>query len=303
MDKDVLGKIKLACSHKNIPLDDDFKHQRGSEAASTEIADQTLSKMDMELAKAVNAAIDSSGICLDYRKPKPDMKHVVASGPGDVPVLMRLPFDVEVHQLDSGQRVVLDTHRLLIPDVAWMDWMESDEAKPRVWGVVQAGPDDAEVHQFKLPEFAHNSENGTPDLEELSKILNGSAARKMELFSAGDMLPASVGEANEVSLEFKKEDMKVDAARGCVTIHGHNADRSHTVTAIVSCPRWYYCGSAALTCLLPPEAAHCIRQIEGPEWKGLCPDSIAYRLGGNDDAHSENGRAKVSIEKLCEKAK
>lgn len=48
---------------------------------------------------------------------------------------MRLSFDVEVHQLASGQRMILDTHRLLIPDVVWMDWMESDEAKPRVWAV------------------------------------------------------------------------------------------------------------------------------------------------------------------------
>jgi len=47
-----------------------------------------------------------------------------------------LPFDVEVHQLPSGQRMVLDSHRLLIPDVGWIDWMrENDEAKPRVWAV------------------------------------------------------------------------------------------------------------------------------------------------------------------------
>lgn len=31
--------------------------------------------------------------------------------------------------------MVLDTHRLLIPDVVWMDWIKSVEAMPRVWAI------------------------------------------------------------------------------------------------------------------------------------------------------------------------
>ena len=34
--------------------------------------------------------------------------------------------------------MVLDTHRLLIPDVVWMDWMDSDEARPCVFALWQS---------------------------------------------------------------------------------------------------------------------------------------------------------------------
>ena len=45
-----------------------------------------------------------------------------------------LPFDVEVHQLMNGKRMVLDTHRLLIPDLVWIRWMRTSAASmPKVW--------------------------------------------------------------------------------------------------------------------------------------------------------------------------
>lgn len=46
-----------------------------------------------------------------------------------------LPFDVEVHQLGTGERVVLDTHRLLIPDMAWIQATKKDPGtSPVVFG-------------------------------------------------------------------------------------------------------------------------------------------------------------------------
>lgn len=49
-----------------------------------------------------------------------------------------LPFDVEVHQLPSGERVVVDTHRLLLPDLSWIHSMNDDHLMvPRIFAVVK----------------------------------------------------------------------------------------------------------------------------------------------------------------------
>lgn len=70
----------------------------------------------------------------DVKAIEPNRRGMIPS-----PTEFHLPFDVEVHQLPSGERMVLDTHRLLIPDVPWVQWMKSsEEAMPRVW-VVEFG--------------------------------------------------------------------------------------------------------------------------------------------------------------------
>jgi len=89
------------------------------------------------------AAVEESGIRLG--RPCADIAHIAIPSPcgnavdGTIPA-HELPFDAEVHQLPSGQRIVLDSHRLLIPDLAWMDWMQdSVDARPRMWVVLLDG--------------------------------------------------------------------------------------------------------------------------------------------------------------------
>lgn len=78
-------------------------------------------------------AIRKTGVNLDYRKASIGGSEHMTSTTDSGIMNLSLPFDVEVHQLPSGQRMVLDTHRLLIPDVPWMDWMESEGTKVRVF--------------------------------------------------------------------------------------------------------------------------------------------------------------------------
>lgn len=66
----------------------------------------------------------------------PESKHSAQRVAFDPQLPSALPFDVEIHQLADGQRVVLDMHRLLIPDLRWNDWMQqSDEAAPLVQAI------------------------------------------------------------------------------------------------------------------------------------------------------------------------
>jgi len=49
--------------------------------------------------------------------------------------------------MPSGQRMVLDSHRLLIPDGSWIRWMrEHADACPRVWAL-QVGEGGAQSRQ------------------------------------------------------------------------------------------------------------------------------------------------------------
>lgn len=50
-----------------------------------------------------------------------------------------LPFDVELHTLKEGYRIITDPHRLLIPDQSWIEGMNSSQLfQPRVWALVGA---------------------------------------------------------------------------------------------------------------------------------------------------------------------
>lgn len=93
------------------------------------------------VAEQAKKAVQSSGFWLDpVARSQQLTRHVVkASGPHAMS--LPLPFDVEVHQLDDGRRLVLDTHRLLLPDILWMDWASTHiDAKPRVW-ILMPGSD------------------------------------------------------------------------------------------------------------------------------------------------------------------
>ena len=264
MAADELEKIVRVCDPDSINL--------------TELAKERLPEEEVELAVTVLSAIKSSGVNLDYRRPQISVRHRIDHPAGTQKTLLRLPFDVEVHQLTNGSRVVLDTHRLLIPDVVWMEWMGSDGARPRLWLHEGAGTGaSSSVHQITLSEFAHEAD-GKPDLRKLGKLLEDWARL-----------------CHTCPLSFQVKMMRVYANRGCVAVIGTKADGTRGLSAIVSCPQWYYCGNSALTCLLPPEAAACISKLEGSEWAGLSPDLVMQQ---RRDRHVEWESARRCIEKL-----
>ena len=85
---------------------------------------------------------------------------------------------------------------------------------------------------------------------------------------------------------------------GCVSAIAKNSSGQVVMVAIVACPRWYYSGNAAMTCLLPPEAAHRLRELEGEDaFEGLSPDLI---MAGDAGARA---RARECIGKLYAKAR
>lgn len=178
---------------------------------------------DLERANEVLPTLDESGAYLNH-KPRTIVRHVARID--HRPSTLHLPFDVEVHQLPNGQRMVLDTLRLLIPDVAWMYWMRSDEAKPILWCVPDVSTD-ADFSQsqivtgwdspVQLRQFAHGS-NGQPDLSTLSKMLfDWSIALGSSSMSAAAAAASSVSSAQ---LSFPVDRMKVNADTGCVTVQG-----------------------------------------------------------------------------------
>jgi len=108
--------------------------ERGTDTSAFEaaLAKPISSKNE---TKWLATAVDESRILLGRRQASVE-RPVTVTGicTGDELPEHPLPFDVEVHQLPSGQRIVLDSHRLLIPDIAWIDWMREDvDAMPRVW--------------------------------------------------------------------------------------------------------------------------------------------------------------------------
>lgn len=87
MDKDVLARIKALCDPDKLKLTDEDR--------------KAMSKQEAKLAEQVYAAIQESGLDLDYRKVRSDVHHH-ALLLGVKGYQLCLPFDVEVHQLPSG---------------------------------------------------------------------------------------------------------------------------------------------------------------------------------------------------------
>jgi len=90
----------------------------------------------------VIAHIDASSASFETAVTRERIQHVATESPvplhGDPEHIIEhsLPFDVEVHQMPTGHRMVLDTHRLLMPDTSWIRWMRTDpDAAPMVWVV------------------------------------------------------------------------------------------------------------------------------------------------------------------------
>ena len=66
-----------------------------------------------------------------------------------------------------------------------------------------------------------------------------------------------------LGVTFKSDGMRRHMDTGCISACAKDSRGQVVMEAIVACPRWYYSGNAAMTCLLPPEAAHRLRELDG----------------------------------------
>jgi len=178
-----------------------------------------------------------------------------------------LPFDVEVHQLPSGYQVVLDTHRLLIPDMAWIDWMMSSaEARPWVWAV-RVRPEDGTVCTEQWSVRARLKWDATPAwTRELQRVLLASLPR---------------GEWTRVA---SVRMLSRHREAGIVLLQGMHSTGAPACTFVVSCPEWYFGNSPLLTCLLPAEASTVLRERVLPQ---VAPDCTLQGSDGSEVSSRE----------------
>lgn len=73
----------------------------------------------VRLARGLAETLVQTGVDLSCPALPRRVMHASATTAVAKPVYCHLPFDVELHQGDAGQRFLLDTHRLLCPDAVF----------------------------------------------------------------------------------------------------------------------------------------------------------------------------------------
>jgi len=158
-----------------------------------------------------------------------------AVGP-DGSIVHVLPFDVEGHMLPSGERCIVDTHRLCIPEV-----LESSSAVPA----------DAEAVAVVV------AADGTASVVPCACV-SGSA----DDMAAAAATAAGLGAAAAAGPHF----VEYTAGTGCVVVSWDGAEE----VVIVSHPSLYWT-APGLTALYPPTAAGVLRAADVP---AVCPDAL-----------------------------
>jgi len=207
----------------------------------------------------VASAVVSSGVDLSYVAADEPRKTSCAAGGHRVESkeleeneypLHPLPFDVEVHQLPSGQRMVLDSHRLLVPDVAWIDWMrESEEARPRVWAVYTEPDGTSSREQWSFRTRIEWDRVAAPGSNDLELALLAS-------HPIGDDVRPGSGSGSGSGVHFHSVRLvALHREAGIVLLRGLGENQEEVCSIVVSCPVWYFGNNPYLTCMLPPEAS------------------------------------------------
>lgn len=99
-------------------------------------------------------------------------------------------------------------------------------------------------------------------------------------------------------VRFESDSLRHHVGTGCVSAIAKDTSGQVVMVATASCPRWYYSTSAVMTCLLPPEAAHQLRKLNGGDsFEGLNPDQIMRGDAG------EIEKARRCIGKLYDEAR
>jgi len=167
--------------------------------------------------------------------------------------------------MPSGQRVVLDSHRLLLPDLAWIRWMHvCDEARPRVWAVSITSGDCCEYNGETLPAFdfraCSDSSVGWPGENEEGMASLCNAVKYWSQSRGVDPLIETVSAAFENPYH---------RGAGCILLDGSGRDGKIRWVFVVASASWYFGKTPQLTCMLPAEAASHLVTLSGPK---LSPD-------------------------------
>ena len=202
----------------------------------------------------VGVALQASGVNLGLEGEDSRVvvgtRTVVEVDTGASPPVHPLPFDVEVHQLPSGQRMVLDSHRLLVPDVAWIDWMrESEEARPRVWAVYTEPDGTSSREQWSFRTRIEWDRVAAPGSNDLELALLAS-------HPIGDDVRPGSGSGSGSGVHFHSVRLvALHREAGIVLLRGLGENQEEVCSIVVSCPVWYFGNNPYLTCMLPPEAS------------------------------------------------
>ena len=219
-------------------------------------------------AKVITPIIDAAGVDLSHRVDMRPIEHTVEVRKVEESIESPLPFDVEVHQLESGQRMVLNTHRLLIPDVKWIDWMWTDPAaRPRVWAIMPG--DEGPVYRGQLdlelePQRRPLAVDVIPAVSRWCSSMDGVPSG--DLVTLSDAAPESLHGSGMMLLQASNRETPDETL----------------CSFVVSSPAWHWGNNPYLTCLLTPEAA-CVLREHHPDGletsKGLrkpSPDAAMY---------------------------
>ncbi|KAA0170673.1 hypothetical protein FNF27_06560 [Cafeteria roenbergensis] len=188
--------------------------------------------------------------------------------------IQRLPFDVELHALPWGEVVLLDTHRLCIPDVT--GGAAADGQIAVVWAATPGGPSGAEGESGRTAVDASSSSSspvlrvvGLPEGGSSDAVLATLAAREAGLLTGAD---APVWNAVELG--------PLAACCGVAVLQSSDG----AIRVLLPRPGQFW-RATYLTALFRPEAAAVLREA-GAE--PVSPDAVME--GGRDAGGLAKGR-------------
>lgn len=232
---------------------DFLKALREEGGADVGIVEEAYIPCDLEDG-SVEVDMLESGVNLGHEYAPSKNPHRVRRHPSRGPVMHPLPFDVEIHQLPSGERIVVDTHRLLMPDLHWLETFcggTGDFGSPRVWAALeQPAGDEADTGSCMMlldavpltsPRLASMPCQGQSAhaRQRLKQLLEAEVAR---VCVEGNALPPD----GRVTIASQH------VGAGCVLLESARDEDGCKLCVVVACPRWYFGKIRALTCMMPP---------------------------------------------------
>ncbi|KAA0164639.1 hypothetical protein FNF27_07780 [Cafeteria roenbergensis] len=220
------GEAATSAGPRSLHYTSGLKPELGDAAAAEVAAAQKLASAKVAaLAKEVSSLPDIS----------PVLPERLRDG---LSTLSPLPFDVEMHILPTGERCIVDTHRLLVPEPA-SNVVERDEFVAVVWRAEAPGRP-AVTAVVSVP-------SDHPD-------------------KAGVAVTKALG--SEAPLEMASWERPV---RNCGVVVRAACDE--TVRVLLVCPDLYW-HAAPLTALYPPMAGRVVREL-APACPAVSPDDVA----------------------------
>lgn len=211
-------------------------------------------------------------------------------------VSLPLPFDVEGHVAVTGERFLLDAHRLLLPDLAAITSLKqtlpvlatavvrsTDSDGSEEWSVCHLGRSvvphaDADALRRHHNIAGHGAMRGMTGVQCWRALWTATARKAAEAALASTPDRRIAG--------FKGRPLRVaafvpDAGFVVLATQAHPPLPHNKEAAIlVASPGLFWGRTHALTLLLPPSAGPAIRRIGGPR---ICADALFRAYGGSAD--------------------